>query len=326
MCDGLVLMDALILSGDQLSKLPYNSINSTQGVHTVTRNYQDQHSQSGCGHDPDTDVTYSIIANYEFGGRPQSFTLSAIAGAPADAWNGTWGDATFQEDGRILCVISTVDGVGQTVVGAGDQLVQQHLKSFEQKLKLSPATISEFGADPRSASSSKITAPPPSTALSPSGHVTPIAFVPRYTVDIIEHFDSAHGGMAVQLREDNLIDLPMQATEFASNVYPSDPSKAPRIGPLSGTVASNTTASPISHVSQTPPALHDLGRIYKAVGTSSTRFATTLVLSNHIALQLYGRFDQNHHLVDHCLRYLRTADDGKVLTDVMLAHAQQKPR
>jgi hypothetical protein len=140
----------------------------------------------------------------------------------------------------------------------------------------------------------------------------------------------------------------MQAEPFTSDVYPSD-HRVVIIRNISENLGASSTVSVVApaieatapglalnepSVPRAAPAASGLAAPLQGGNlVTGTTYAVpvplpivaTLVASAQVSLELFGQFDQSGKLLGHRVRYVRTDDQGDVITDVMLALVERRP-
>jgi len=358
-CNGAaVISPDLVFTGAQLETMVNTPVPDQQNITlfttTIVNSGLSEPSPGGCG-TPDTDVMWSIQRDIS----PQDVFPTQPPAAPGQLeplaaslstqdWAGTWGDAEFINNSRIIC---TIGASGSGVTGASDaERASSYGAGLLDSIEREPLTASLLGQDPRVARGGALAIASvlaaPQTMSTGMASVLPVTA--RYSADIAERLGSAAGPVAEQIEVGNLVEIPMVALQFAGDVYApvmpvgivgepvrsvlgaDTPPATPAAGhpasvkdPASISIPDSTGgASAVGHedaIASSGPATR------RADSLISLTYAATLVVSNDVSLQLYGLMGARGEITEHRIRYLRKSDSGDIVSDVMLSAVQQEP-
>lgn len=374
-CDGLIALESYPFSGASLASevtngplaLPPTYVAQQLGaqVWSMTTTNADVTPQepppSGCW-TPSTNVQWTVFRGIESGLFPSTpspgaqpvLLPQAVSLNPAD-WSGTWGDAPFIQNSKVLC---TINPSGSGPAGSSfSQVMQSYCDGLRYLIQTDVSVLSLLGTDTsqsRTAGFAIPTVPALPHAISTGTEVV-MPVTARYEVQTTENVAGSVLRPATTITEDltNLVELPMLASPFEGNVYqqPASVEHEVPIGPRAGS-PSTTTASPTSEpvaelaaahdeppvaeakpmvpnrVSAAKPpllAVDDEASAVRAAVAAPLVYAATILVTDTISLQLYSELDAGGNTVGHRVRYSRSDGNGVIETDVMLAQAQEEP-
>jgi len=278
-----------------------------------------------CGHNPQARITsYTVVCTDVFesftSATTKSLTIAPVAGARADAWNGSWGEQPFRDNCRLVCDIAATGAATAPPASAKAGSIEHRL-AVEG---LAPGLVARSSASTGGTSI-------PSVGLQR---------MVRHRVDSVEHLGGPGGRQLFAFGDEGLFAATLLAEPFIRDAFPVSVTSAVTHQPLGVTNPSVSVAPPeifnpnlIGTVS--PPGgarfspIAGVGATAIATelfATSRPQFADSLVLSPNVTLQLYGEFDERHRLIRHRVRYLRTDQRGTVVTDAMLRSTVRPPQ
>ncbi len=344
-CNGPVaLSPSLVFTGSQLETMVNTAVPNQQNISqfttTIVNSGLTQPTQGGCWI-PNTDVTWSILRDIAsqqvFGSTPPPVAgqLKPLGlSLSTQDWEGTWGDEEFEQNSRILCIIGAS---GSGITGASDEeRASSYAAGLIDTFQREAMSASLVGQDPRAArvgALATLSVPAVARSLAPQidAVMPPTA---RYSADITEHLGSPDGPIAEQIAANNLVEIPMLALPFTSDVYApltppfAEPGGATIARPVASEGILANTATLDSVDGSATARENILAPSRPVVGRQSVLvpllYAATLVSSADSSLQLYGEIDSTGKITGHRIRYLR-ANNNVIVTDVVLTPAQQMP-
>jgi hypothetical protein len=205
----------------------------------------------------------------------------------------------------------------------------ENMKSLGQSIGRSTGIVQAFGADRTklTEASTKVAAThfghSPETIHFPPGQV---ANLPHSSVDLTEFLDHHFGKTILEIHETGFIPVPMIATEFKGNTFPSA-TTAVAGGALTNHPGVHTEFGGDSTKKSTSstetftidPRLFQHGGLFKAPGPL---LCDTILLASGASIQLYAIWNNKRRIVDQRVRYTRVDASGKIITDAMLARAE----
>ncbi len=346
-CAGPVLQEAYNFTGIQLRQActtptPVQSVFYT----TFTEADLTESAPAGGCNVPNSGLTWSVLCDqsvdetFPDGPPVPAAPLRPLPASrsPRDWVSPTiaWGDGSTTADSRVICQVTAT---GNGPAGAGDSAAaaESYIGGLIHTLKNERATSDMIGtsvATPRAAGLSVQQRP----QAPPKLRTTKLAAMPvtaRYAVNLTESWTPGQAAFN-QVNAADLAELPMLATTFSADVYPTpagspnhaaraigEPPAAPaRTDPVPGlgakTAAAPTVRAPIAAGGQRGGADAVAAAEVAARWTVPPAYAASILPSASDSLQLYGSYDGDGALIGHQLRYTRTDGEGLLIADVML--------
>lgn len=374
-CDGLIALESYPFSGASLASevtngplaLPPTYVAQQLGAQvwsatTTNADVTPQEPPPGGCWTPSTNVQWTVFRGIESGLFPSTpspgaqpvLRPQAVSLSPAD-WSGTWGDAAFIQNSKVLCTINP-SGSGPTG-SSFSQVMQSYCDGLRYLMQTDVSVLSLLGtgiSQPRGSGFGIATVPALPHAISTGTEVV-MPVTARYGVQTSESVAGSVLRPGTTITEDltNLVELPMLVSPFDGNVYqqPSSVEHEMPIAHPAGSPGTTTVSSPPRPVPE-PAAAHDeptvaetklvvpntvpavkapllavddeASAVRAAVATPLV-YGATILVTNTISLQLYSELDAGGNTVGHRVRYSRSDGNGVIETDVMLAQAQEEP-
>jgi hypothetical protein len=313
-----------------------NRVNSPVTLATMT---DSPTCPSECGHNPQTSLTLELTMTDavpdvpSFGGVSPGPTTppGPQTGGPVPRWTGAWVENRFEDASRIVCQLTASE--------TQPDLAVDQLKSLGQAVSAS-GTLQAFGADRTKLGGVQTRSPSVSFPNfvsrgrpSEGFHLPPSqsSHLPHTSVDLTEYLERHLGTVAVDIHEGGFLAVPMMASDFKGNVFPSE--NAVASGALGGVGTQTVHFDPGLHFQlgtpSPPPSdkveiAHGGGFLQTAVFVKATgpELCDTILLGNGVSLQLYAIWNDQRRMVDQRIRYTRVGAGGDVVTDAMLSRAE----
>lgn len=317
-CDGAVFAPqnpVLVDVGKFFARFPGPiPLNTPLGIMSWTDDTQQ--SPSECGHAPSATIRVNLVLtrppavppSFKGIGGPATHFKPIAGGLRTNGLLGMWADQPTIESSRVTVNVT-----------------QAKMANFSSAARVEHATSVAARREDRGVLAPGL-AGRAAERTGGRGAISPALTDPPLTLEVGEQVQSAAGKRSFRTTGQSGGAVPMQASLFAGNRFPSE--VAPYVGasPAGSLSAASYSAPFVAIRKPARTRKTERGVVVRQITAKAMSFADSVQIPGGVSVQLYGAYDDQERYVGNRLRYMRTNERGEIVTDAMLQGAQHTPR